>query len=1103
MTRAYRACGLGWVAGLLVGVATAATYSVPGDYATISSAVASAPDGSTILVAPGTYNEYISALDIGRSLYLKSTGGAGVTFISGGGANRLLRIDNASTSPEKSLTFDGFTFANGRGGGNLSPVSITRARPAFLNCVFQDNSSPEKGGAVLVYGTPTTHAIFVNCIFRRNVSDRYGGAVLVNNGQCRADFKDCLFEDNSSRTAASSVWNEGGAINYAVAGGSLQRCVFRRNSTIYAGGALMLINDFASPMVTVKVSGCTFEGNFALSWNNNTASSPPSEAGGIMVEDNVYCEVDGCVFSNNYAQSGGAIQVYRGRTRVSNSVFDNNRAIGTSYLGFGGAIAANSSDSGAEDQPNAVLWVERSMIRNCLAPVGGGLFVQGDVSRGTASGYRGEVYLNEVVIENCRSTTAGSSYGNGGGLFAALGHVAGTNVFLLNNRADYVGGGFAMVQNTFLYLRNSFVVGNTAAYDSAYHCPAAPYPSFSNTLISNNGGGSSGSASALAVIPPVSFGNRTYLAYVNVPYGTPSLAPRIGALANRGGYAAGTAVDTAMTSNTTYTLTSQFSPQSDAATWTPYGVRKLAYTLDTYPVPGTVEAEDFDVGGSGLAYRDITVANQGGSYRSEAVDVAADGSAGGGHYVGWLNAGEWMDYSVRVAVGGTYQLWARVAAAAGGGSFYVSINGAPGTTVVVNATGGATTWQEISAGAVTLSAGVHLVRLVAVTPGFSLDSLRVATQAPQLALSVSKLLRVVKVGSNAVSHSFQVRNAGGSNMSYSVSDNAAWLSVTPGSGSSSGESDTLQVSYNASGLATGTYTAVITVTAPDAANSPEEIAVTLRVRPNKYVMGDFDGDGASDLGVYYAPGGNWYVFRSSLGFLADQFGYNGTLPIPGDYDGDGRSDLACYYPPGGNWYMFRSSAGFRQDQFGYAGTVPVAGDFDGDGESDLACYYPPGGNWYVFGSTEGFQSAQFGYAGTIPVPGDYDGDGRWDMAIYHPTSGTWYIRGSTSGLRIDQHGFAGTVPVSGDFDGDGRHDQAVYHAATGMWYLKTTTDGQYTRQFGYAGTMAVSGDYDGDGKGDLVVYYPPGGNWYVWGSSAGIYFDQFGFAGTLPLGGVF
>ncbi|MBU0676639.1 MAG: hypothetical protein KJ626_00850 [Verrucomicrobia bacterium] len=45
--------------------------------------------------------------------------------------------------------------------------------------------------------------------------------------------------------------------------------------------------------------------------------------------------------------------------------------------------------------------------------------------------------------------------------------------------------------------------------------------------------------------------------------------------------------------------------------------------------------------------------------------------------------------------------------------------------------------------------------------------------------------------------------------------------------------------------------------------------------------------------------------------------------VENDFDGDGVTDFGCYYAPGGNWYFFQSTAGFAETQFGYAGTVPV------------------------------------------------------------------------------------------------------------------------------------------------------------------------------------
>src|SRR5207244_10066646 len=113
-------------------------------------------------------------------------------------------------------------------------------------------------------------------------------------------------------------------------------------------------------------------------------------------------------------------------------------------------------------------------------------------------------------------------------------------------------------------------------------------------------------------------------------------------------------------------------------------------------------------------------------------------------------------------------------------------------------------------------------------------------------------------GQNAASQSFDVWDAGGGTLSYSISDDAAWLSVNPASGTSSGERDTIQVLYTTSDLSAGTYNATITVTGAAVvggplAGSPQTILVTLTVNPPPFTpyfsdaritsRVDQDGDG--------------------------------------------------------------------------------------------------------------------------------------------------------------------------------------------------------------------------------------------------------------------
>ncbi len=79
-------------------------------------------------------------------------------------------------------------------------------------------------------------------------------------------------------------------------------------------------------------------------------------------------------------------------------------------------------------------------------------------------------------------------------------------------------------------------------------------------------------------------------------------------------------------------------------------------------------------------------------------------------------------------------------------------------------------------------------------------------------------------GVTSGSESFTVSNTGEGALNWSISDNAGWLSCSPTSGSEYGR---VTVSVNTSGLSAGSYGGTITVSASNATNSPQTIAVTL------------------------------------------------------------------------------------------------------------------------------------------------------------------------------------------------------------------------------------------------------------------------------------
>ena len=224
---------------------------------------------------------------------------------------------------------------------------------------------------------------------------------------------------------------------------------------------------------------------------------------------------------------------------------------------------------------------------------------------------------------------------------------------------------------------------------------------------------------------------------------------------------------------------------------------------------------------------------------------------------------------------------------------------------------------------------------------------------------------------------------------------------------------------------------------------------------------DFDGDGATDVAIYEASTGTWYINRSSgVGDYIVGWGGPGYTPVPGDYDGDGETDIAVYEVTTGAWYI-KPSSGAADYAVGWGGTgyTPVPGDYDGDGITDIAVYEASTGAWYINPSS-GVADYAVGWGGTgyTPVPGDYDGDGKTDIAVYEASTSAWYINPS-SGAADYVVGWGGTgyTPVPGDYDGDGITDIAVYQASTGVWYIDPSSGAaDYIVGFGGPGWLPVT-----------------------------------------------
>lgn len=140
-------------------------------------------------------------------------------------------------------------------------------------------------------------------------------------------------------------------------------------------------------------------------------------------------------------------------------------------------------------------------------------------------------------------------------------------------------------------------------------------------------------------------------------------------------------------------------------------------------IPGTIELEDFDEGGEGVAYHDLDPGNQEKReppYRSTGVDLEWREAASGKFNVGWTLPGEWLVYTVDVQQAGSYRIEMHAACKGPGGTFHLEFNGIDRTGPIrVHGTGG---WEHLlpfTHEGVRLVAGRQVMRVVMATGGSS------------------------------------------------------------------------------------------------------------------------------------------------------------------------------------------------------------------------------------------------------------------------------------------------------------------------------------------------------------------------------------------------
>lgn len=229
----------------------------------------------------------------------------------------------------------------------------------------------------------------------------------------------------------------------------------------------------------------------------------------------------------------------------------------------------------------------------------------------------------------------------------------------------------------------------------------------------------------------------------------------------------------------------------------------------------------------------------------------------------------------------------------------------------------------------------------------------------------------------------------------------------------------------------------------------------------RYFVGDFNGDGRNDLlwhggnnGVWVARStGNAFVRENWLpgGFGNSDFLANRARYFVGDFNGDGKTDLLWHNGDGGVFVARSTGSGFAQEQwlpsFGNSDVIAntaryFVADFNGDSKADFLWHAGDGGVYVALSTGSSFVSSTdnwfpggFGNSDVIANRaryffGDFTGDGKTDILWHGGNAGVLVARSTGSAFLQENwlpDGFINDDVIGnsvryfvGDFNGDGR-----------------------------------------------------------------------------------
>lgn len=191
-----------------------------------------------------------------------------------------------------------------------------------------------------------------------------------------------------------------------------------------------------------------------------------------------------------------------------------------------------------------------------------------------------------------------------------------------------------------------------------------------------------------------------------------------------------------------------------------------------------------------------------------------------------------------------------------------------------------------------------------------------------------------------------------------------------------------------------------------------KFALPLGLKHDRPIVGNFNSDNISDIGVYRPALQTFYI--RYLGKFSPEkinsFSFerkitSSAIPQINDYDGDGIDDLAVY-EPGKQVFIIKHSSDFKEVEISLTGKaidpIPLSGDFDGDGIAEPALISLKENKFNFYSTSTNMLSPDIGLAEDLTgkiFSADFDNDYKSDIVSFNSdamnlsiflSSGEWH-----------------------------------------------------------------------------------------------------------------